>query len=159
MKGMPMVITLVAGLVVVLAGGCGGHQVTAFEDCNDVVVTLERTPCFGFCPVYTLTVHGTGTVKYEGRDFVDVKGTVTTNISRNTVAELVAAFEKADYFSLKDAYTERTITDAPSVLTSITVSGVTKSVEHYPGDLNAPEALTVLENTIDELVNSEQWIE
>lgn len=41
---------------------------------EDVTITLERTVCFGVCPDYVVTVHGDGTVEYEGRNFVAVKG-------------------------------------------------------------------------------------
>ena len=63
-----------------------------------------------------------------------------------------------NYFSLNDKYNERTITDAPSVITSITIDGKTKTIEHYHGDFNAPEQLIELENRIDEIINSKQWI-
>ena len=39
-------------------------------------------------------------------------------------------FEAIDYFSLNDNYTERTITDAQTVVTSITIDGKSKAV-HY----------------------------
>ncbi len=41
---------------------------------KDVVITLERTQCFGSCPVYKLTVYGDGRVVYEGGGFVKIKG-------------------------------------------------------------------------------------
>ena len=34
----------------------------------------------------------------------------------------------------------------------------TKTIKHYHGDFSAPEELTELEDKIDEIVNSEQWI-
>ena len=33
---------------------------------SDVVVTLERTSCFGGCPVYTVSIDRSGNVAYEG---------------------------------------------------------------------------------------------
>jgi hypothetical protein len=30
------------------------------------LITLERQACFGFCPIYTLGVHGDGRVDYSG---------------------------------------------------------------------------------------------
>lgn len=136
-----------------------GIRMNKAPDYNDLVITLERTPCYGFCPVYTLTIRGDGTVVYEGKDFVQVKGKAVSTISQEQIEQLVAEFEKADYFSLNDSYTERTITDAPSVITSITIDGKTKSIEHYHGDFSAPEPLTHLEDRIDEIVDSSQWIE
>jgi hypothetical protein len=63
-----------------------------------------------------------------------------------------------DYFSLKDSYEEFMATDMPSAFTSLTVDGKTKTVRHYHGDFNAPKELTELEDKIDEIVNSNQWI-
>jgi len=123
-----------------------------------MVITLERTPCYGFCPVYKLTIGGDGTVVYEGKDFVSNRNREETTISRDEIDQLVKEFKRIDYFSLNDEYTERTITDAPSVITSITLDGKTKTIEHYHGDFSAPEELTELEDKIDEIVKSEKWI-
>ena len=71
---------------------------------------------------------------------------------------MVSEFERVGYFSLSDAYEERVITDASSATTSITVEGKTKTIRHYHGDLNAPKELTELEDKIDQIVNSAQWV-
>ena len=139
------------------AAGCIGSASRA-RDNKDVVITLERTACFGTCPVYSLTINGDGTVVYEGKDFVVVKGKVETTITQEQIDELISEFEKADYFSLSDNYTERTITDAPTVITSISISGKSKAIEHYHGDFSAPEKLREMEDRIDGIVDSNQWI-
>ena len=158
MKKLLLVAALLSLLVSSIAG-CTGNQSNASNNYDDVVITLERTPCFGTCPVYSLTIHGDGTVVYEGKDFVEVKGTAETTMSQGKVDKLLSEFDKADYFSLKDGYTERTITDAPTVITSITIDGKSKTIEHYRGDLSAPDKLSELEDKIDTIVESQQWIE
>jgi putative hemolysin len=122
----------------------------------DVIMTLERTACHGTCPVYKLTITGDGTVVYEGRDFVEVKGQQTSSISTAQVQDLLAAFEQANFLTLTD-YTEQKVTDLPSAITSITRGGQTKTVNHYYGDDSAPQQLTDLESKIDEITNSKQW--
>ena len=151
-----LVVLLVACLALTGLAACNTEKET--PDLDEVIITLERTACYGFCPIYSLTIHGDGTVLYEGEDFVETVGKAETVISREKVEQLISEFEKVDYNSLKDTYTERTITDAPSVITSITRNGKTKTIEHYHGDFNAPEKLTELEDKIDEIVNSDQWI-
>ena len=145
-------------LVILSMTGCAGNQTNTRSNLNDLVITLERTPCYGTCPVYTLTLFGDGKVVYEGKDFTKIRGRAETTISQAKIEQLVSEFEKIKYFSLNDNYTERTITDAPSVITSITIDGKTKSIEHYHGDFSAPETLTQLEDKIDKIVNSDQWI-
>ena len=156
MKKLLLAIVFLA-LVAIPITGCTSAKSNASNN-QDVVITLERTACFGTCPVYSLTIRGDGTVAYEGKEFVDVKGEAETTISQDQVDQLVSEFEKVDYFSLNDSYIERTVTDLPTVITSISIEGKTKEIEHYRGDFSAPEKLTKLEDKIDEIVNSDQWI-
>lgn len=123
-------------------------------DLDDVVITLERTPCFGFCPSYFVTVHGNGTVVYEGGDFVEVKGAQRSEIPQEGVQELVDEFYEIGFFSLRDRY-EAQVTDLPSQTTSITVDGTTKTVYRYGFE---PERLAMLEDKIDEIAGTEKWV-
>lgn len=124
---------------------------------QQVALTLERTACFGFCPMYKLSVYGNGKVVYEGKRFVKVTGTRTTTISQTAVRKLVAEFQKIGYFNLQDSYTGGH-TDASSAITSLTIGKKQKTVNHYLPSPDAPTQLTELENKIDAVVNSKQWI-
>lgn len=122
-----------------------------------VVITLERTICFGTCPAYLLTIKGDGTVIFDGREYVKSKGQHVTTISHEQVKELVSEFERINYFSFSN-FTDYDVTDMPSATTSITINGITKTVDHYYGDRDAPKELFELERKIDEIANSRQWI-
>src|SRR5712691_7505714 len=50
---------------------CGTFGVRAQEQ-PQVVITLERTMCYGTCPAYTLRITGDGSVEYEGMRYVRV---------------------------------------------------------------------------------------
>lgn len=152
-------------LLVVLLAGCititkkdGANKTPPPAVHEDLVIKLERTPCFGNCPVYSLMIKGNGTVIYSGVQFVKITGIQESTISIDAVDQLLMEFEKADYFSFNDSYTKFGKSDMPSANTSISLGGQTKSVNHYLGDLTAPKSLTELENKIDEIVNSDQWI-
>jgi PKD repeat protein len=145
-------------LDVTITGSAAGNT-PPLANQEELVITLERTACFGKCPVYSLMIKGDGTVIYAGVDFVQTKGIQETTISMDAIEQLVTEFEKSDYFSLKDSYTSFGVSDMPSVNTSISIGGKTKAIEHYLGDRGAPQQLTELENKIDEIVNSAQWIE
>lgn len=133
----------------------------------DTLISLERTECFGTCPVYKVTISADGTVTFDGKRLVEKTGVAEGRISREEVGELIAGFEAANYFSLKDAYTPdsghcpEVATDHPSANTSIRVGGKFKSVQHYHGCTGLKEELkdlTALENRIDEIANTRQWI-
>lgn len=126
-------------------------------------VTLERTACFGGCPVYSVLVSPSGQVSYHGKAHVRRVGTATGQIPAKQVETLVAELEKAGYFELSDRYTStdpacgRYATDLPSVITTARIGGRTKRVEHDYGCRGAPGALVILERRIDEVLNSSQW--
>lgn len=164
-----MLCVVVFGLLTALATGCittgkthgengemQGSASTSFPE--KLVIKLERTACFGNCPVYSLTVNGDGTVVYEGKDFVRTKGIRQATISMAAIYQILAKFDEAEYFSLKDSYTGFGKSDMPHANTSISMGNRTKSIKHYMGDQSAPKKLTELENKIDEIVNSAQWI-
>lgn len=123
----------------------------------EVAVTLERGACFGACPVYKVTIYTDGTVVFEGQAHVDAEGQQTTTIEPQVVEQLVAGFEEAGYFDWEDEYTEMTVTDLPTITTSITRNGETKQITRYAGDSNAPVELPYLEAWIDLAAYTGQW--
>ncbi len=123
-------------------------------------LTLERTPCYGPCPAYRVTVLGTGEVEYFGDACVDRSGTHRWRISRRRLQRLQEALERADYLHLEDDYTGCGLTDAPGCLTSVEYDdGASKSIVHYHGAPAAPDALTELEDEIDRIVGVERYTE
>lgn len=123
-----------------------------------VVMTLSRSGCYGTCPAYNLEIRGDGMVIYEGKGFVVVTGEHRDHLSPEQVEELVDAFRKADYFSLKNEY-RYMVTDCPTYATSFQVDRVKKSVTDYVGEeLGMPEAVTELEQTIDRVADTTKWI-
>ncbi|MBZ0292483.1 MAG: DUF6438 domain-containing protein [Anaerolineae bacterium] len=127
-------------------------SVNAQEDSQaNAAITLERTACLGVCPVYTVTILEDGTVLYNGERFVDVEGEQTAEIDPETVALIVGAFERAGYFDWDEAYDTQSVSDLPTVITSVTREGETHRISHYLGDSSAPLALSFLEHWVDEM--------
>ena len=127
------------------------------------VISLERTPCFGRCPVYTVAVSPSGEVTYEGKAGVRQLGRASGKIPAEQVDALLGELEKAGYFSMADRYAAsepacgRYYTDSPSAITTVTSRGRTKRVEHDYGCGAAPGALVVMERRIDEVLDSGRW--
>jgi Domain of unknown function (DUF6438) len=127
------------------------------------VITLERTACFGGCPVYRLSVTAEGAVVYEGKAHVRHLGPASGRVDADRVNALLSEIERAGYFSFADRYTAaepacgRYTTDSPSALTSVQIGHRTKRIEHDYGCGAAPGALVVLERRVDEVLGSGQW--
>jgi Domain of unknown function (DUF6438) len=67
----------------------------------DTLITLERSVCYGTCPDYKLTVSADGTVTFDGREYVKVKGIVRGNIPPEKLRQLIALFDEAKYFFIE----------------------------------------------------------
>ena len=127
-------------------------------DMNNVKITLQRSHCFGICPVYNVTIFGNGSVVYEGIANVKYTGIQFSTISEDQVKQLLFEFKNIDYFSFNETeIANNVVYDAPYCITSLSINGKTKTIQHY--ETAKPEALTVLEDIIDETVHSSQWIE
>lgn len=129
-------------------------------DLSNVNITMFRGACFGACPIYYLEIHGDGQVIYRGYEYVNVTGEQTSSIPVDSVRELVNQFNNSGYFNLNDRYDQVDRTDQATVVTSISTDGTFKSVYDYLGThvLSELVKLRQLENMIDQVANSSQWV-
>jgi hypothetical protein len=100
---------------------------------EDFSIRFERTACLGTCPMYVVHVGPHGAVRFSSRLHVGdhfVDGCASKNIGDKGVATIRRAIANYSYFTLKNAYSGGP-TDAPSVITSVTMGGKTKTVNHY----------------------------
>jgi len=139
----------------------------------DVLITLERTGCEGGCAVYSLSVFADGRVVYRGKYFVRNRGRAEAKLTLEQLRQLLAEFEKADYFSLRNRYQypqegcPSTGIDYPGAITSFRINGRAKTITHdygcrekspdgaYPSVY--PRELFALERRIDEIVGTSKW--
>jgi hypothetical protein len=127
------------------------------------VVRLERTPCFGRCPVYQVTISASGRVSFVGKTFVALQGEATGQASKPRLDSLLAEIERQGYFDFADRYVAGApacglyATDAPSAITEVTHAGRHKRIEHDYGCSQAPAILAELERGIDDVAGTARW--
>jgi hypothetical protein len=157
-------------LSILFAIGCATRSATKGESSRSQetaapssAVSLYRSPCYGGCPAYSVSVTADGLVTYEGRDGVLERGTKTAQIPKQRVDALLRELDAAGYFDFAVRYRPservcgRYVPDAPSVITSVRLGQRSKQIEHDHGCGAAPLALNVLESRIDEVLGSERW--
>jgi hypothetical protein len=151
-------------LVLVLAVGLAAPALAQEPDMPpDALIRLQRTSCFGPCPIYTVTIDARGTVTYEGDRSVRVVGRRTALIDKSTVAGLLAKAESIRFFEMRDAYrviehpdgTVSMVTDLPTKFVTVTANGRTKKVEDY---VAAPDSLAEFEREIDAAAGTKRWV-
>ena len=92
-----------------------------------MLASIERTACYGRCPMYKATFMDNGEVKYVGKGFVDKIGTYKTLISQEDVQFIKSNIIEYDYFGLDSLY-PTPITDFPSSITEVNLNGKRKKV-------------------------------
>src|SRR6478735_1034197 len=105
---------LLACVLLVCVAACGKKKAPADTTSIDqphppdtvpgatAIATLERTGCYGECPVYRLTVNTDGSVVYVGTRWVKVVGRREYKLSDAQVSNLESAFERANFMLLRD---------------------------------------------------------
>jgi hypothetical protein len=116
-------------------------------------VGIERTPCYGTCPVYTLIIRSDGTFRYDGEKYVQRLGHHTGRIDRKE-------FDRLARFAIEIGFTQftsysRLVTDNPTVYTMIAVDGRLKIVMDYARA--GPAKLLEFEAMIDKAIQDALW--
>ena len=121
---------------------------------DSLIARIERTPCYGTCPVYTLSVYNTGFVTYEGENFVENKGFYGAYVSRNVLSTLQHMAQEIGFAELQDRYDNEGITDIPSTITTVRLNGKLKTVVNRDG---GPEKLQQFQDFFDSLFTDVKW--
>ncbi len=119
----------------------------------EALVSLERTACFGTCPIYGVSVFSDGTTRFKGERHVKVTEPVEVKLEPAALEKLKAAFEKSGFAKWPD-YTRTNVSDMPSVV--LTYEGHT--VRHNRGDEKAPPELAALEDEVDAIIGTDRWV-
>jgi hypothetical protein len=154
-----------AALVVALLASGGFPAVAGQREVPpDTNIRLERTSCFGECPVYSVTIDAHGNVVYDGQNFVRIKGRQSDRIPVTKVRSLLDTADRIGFFDLDTQYrtirnpdgsVSGTITDLPTTFVTVTSAGRSKRVEDYFG---TPKALRGFEREIDTAARTSRWI-
>lgn len=120
-------------------------------------IELTRTGCFGRCPAYRVAVTGSGRVEFAGGRDVCVTGAAAGTADARAVRRLIDGLQVIGFEALPAQLTA-SVTDLPTVTLSVTRDGVTRTVEHYGGDLAAPRVLRWAEEQVDRVAGTSAWV-
>ena len=143
------------------AGAQTSHSHTkgspAASTASSPVITLERTQCKGQCAEYKLSFYNDGTVTYDGRANASKSGLWRASVPKQTIAELIAEFQRDNFFALQDKFSGG-LSENPVAITSFRQNDRVKTVSHDEGSPFSPPSLTALEDRVDASVQSVNWV-
>ena len=134
-----------------------------------LLLTYERTTCYGTCPSFLVSVYKDGRVAYEGRKFVKIAGKAEFKLSDDQSQRLALAIKNSGFRSLRASFIDKgcTVYFTDDYWVYVTVIGQerTKRVTHYLGCHGGSDSfrnqlrrLATLEKAIEEITEIEGWI-
>ena len=107
---------------------------TEFEGAPKLLAKIERSPCYGSCPVFSLAIYFDGTTVFHGERNTKVTGERVFALTDDQLSGVKAAFTKKGFLIMNnnccDCYE---ISDAPSTVITYQGNGPFKQIEHYHG--------------------------
>lgn len=121
------------------------------------MASLQRTACYGQCPVFEAKVYSDGQVTYSGRRYAAREGEFVAQASEEWVQQLLQAAEKAQYFTLANSYpaSGEFIPDLPNTITFLSQPG--KDDKRITNNHEAPQALVDFEKYFDAALETLSW--
>lgn len=110
-------------------------------------VLMQRTACFGKCPIYNIELFKDGTLKYTGIRFIKDSGMYEKNIGMANAEKIFDEFRKYRVDTCSGQY-DLPIADLPGIYYNYTVNGEERKIAnaHF-----GPKFLKELANKMDEI--------
>ena len=90
-------------------------------------IELERTACYGTCPIYTFTLDSEGKGSFEGKRFTEKLGSWEKEFSEVELRPLWELVEGRDWSQFKDEYPTN-VSDLPATVLRIQVKKKYKEI-------------------------------
>jgi hypothetical protein len=131
------------------------QKVVAEKNENALVLSMERTACYGRCPVFDVKIFESGLLIYNGKQFVKDTGCFRVQLTQKEVLAVQTQFDKS-IFSFNDNYPEKNVfvTDLPTCILYYKSAKGEKRITDRRSQ--TPIELTKLEETIDMLIASKK---
>lgn len=118
------------------------------------VIEMTKGPCYGNCPVFTLTIYENGYATYRGERYTDRLGTYGKKLDKAQMQRLLDEFKKTNLWQYRDVYVGR-IPDMQSVTITYHEGARKKTVA---GKEIRPNSVKWLESVLDQVANTDGWV-
>jgi hypothetical protein len=125
---------------------------------ENLMVSLQRTACFGKCPVFTVEIFKDGKVTYSGLAHVVKRGSYAAIAEADFIEKIQKRAKEIEFFKMSDKYPQGDIqiVDIPSTLTYIRLGEKGKLItDNY----DAPKDLIEFEKWLEKELDTLEWKE
>jgi hypothetical protein len=137
---------------ILFLASCASVKVVGDE--KGQVVAMEKSPCFGKCPHYSMQIFKDGKVVYNGKANTKKLGIFEKTIDKKELNSIVKAFESSKFSSFNDLYNSE-LADLPSTMLYYADGKTKKSVT---GKENRPAEVLKLQYMLEKIADSDGWL-
>jgi len=120
---------------------------------DTLLISIEKTPCFGTCEAYKMEIFSSGLVALNGISNIKMIGNYQAIIEKQSLTKIQEQFRSADFFSFKSQYTGK-VSDLPTTYLFFKDGEKEKMIQDY---YQAPAKLKELEKLVENLVETLHW--
>lgn len=127
------------------------------DDVNpNLVASLQRSPCFGYCPTLKMEVFSDGTARYHGTAHVSRLGNYTAKVDAAFIKRIEDKALSIKYLSLLDHYPtgDIAVSDVPTVTSYVRIG---KDGKRITNNYDPPKALTEFEQWLEAQFEGLNW--
>jgi uncharacterized protein DUF6438 len=117
-------------------------------------ISIRRTACFGFCPVYDFTLTRRGHATFNGVSSSPMDGRYRATIDSTAFALLAKTLVENGFFTLDTAYVQD-VTDMPTTFVCVRFIHLNRCIRYYGGI--GPSPIARLEAAIDSVRPTLKW--
>jgi len=118
------------------------------------ILDYSKSPCYGMCPHFTMSVYEGGWTIFEGKQHTAKEGTSIIQLTAAQLSTLIQQCKTADLWSCEKSYGDR-IMDLPTTTVHFFEGKRDKSVQWK---MRHPEQLKTLDSQLMELVYAQAWV-
>ncbi len=127
------------------------------EKTSNIFFSLEKTPCYGECPVYKFVIYQNGTAKYNGKQFVEKAGEFRSENVQKEKKAIADFAKKINYFELAGKYPKDKKAPSDFSQTITYLSTQKKSHKVVNKGMGAPAKLKKFESYTDSILKQVDW--
>ena len=127
------------------------------DDINpDLVASLQRSPCFGYCPTFKIELFSDGKAQYHGMAHVARVGNYTAKADAAFMKRIEDKALAIKYLSLSDKYPtgDIAVSDVPTITSYIRIG---KDGKRITNNYDPPKALTEFEQWLEAQFEGLNW--
>lgn len=137
-------------IVLICTSACKTQKPSGFSQ-----LSFNTDPCFGTCPIFSMTINGNGEAQFNAEKFNDREGNFVEVIRPGQLDSLRRLITNANLQSLKNDYAV-SWTDMPTYTLTVKLNnGQSKTIRDYGP--SGPEKLKQLYHFLFSLRQSQDW--